>query len=167
MEPRIAGLAVFTTQYASDALVKARNEIANIATVEPPVLKFDDPAIIFDTPAELDALLGAATRETTGPRNGKERWGLDNPTGMAHDHIAVVATGTISIAQFIGEDTGTDGPDDEAFTLARDGVPVVRSTEQIPITFVLPKGNVPAAGFPVIVFGHGLGGSRLDVLSIA
>jgi pimeloyl-ACP methyl ester carboxylesterase len=167
MESRIAGLTVFTTQYASDGLVKARNEIANVASVDPPVLKFADPAIIFDTPAELDALLGQAKRHTEGPRSGQEEWGTDNPTGVAHDHIAVVATGTITIASFIGPDTGTDGPDDEAFELARDGVPVVRSTEEIPITFILPKGNVPPGGFPVILFGHGLGGSRRDALDLA
>ena len=32
--------------------------------------------------------------------SGLERWGTDNPTGMAHDHIAVVATGTTTIARF-------------------------------------------------------------------
>lgn len=164
---RIAGLAVFTTQEASDALVKARNAVANTAAVPAPTLMFDDPALIFDSESELDALLGQAARETTGPRNGLERWGADNPTGIAHDHIAVVATGTTTVAVFIGDDTGTDGPEDETFTIGAGGTPIVRWTQRIPITVILPTGAVPADGFPVVVFGHGFGGSRRDALNIA
>lgn len=167
LERRIAGLAVFTTQYASDALVKARNSIANVADVDAPTLVFADPALIFDTKARLDALLGTATRETTGPRAGLERWGTDNATGIAHDHIAVVATGTTTIGRFLRDDTGTDGPEDETFELGAGGVPEVQGIDDIPITIVLPKGPVPADGFPVVVFQHGLGGSRHDVLNIA
>jgi pimeloyl-ACP methyl ester carboxylesterase len=164
---RVAGITVFTTQHASDTLVKARNEIANVASVPAPTLAFEDDELIFDTPAKLTKLLGNAARDTTGPRAGLERWGADNPTGMAHDHIAVIATGTTTIARFIGDDAGTDGPDDETFLLERDGVAKVRSVDTIPITVILPKGPMPAAGFPVIVFGHGLGGSRKDMLNLA
>ncbi len=180
LRSRIAGLAVFTTQYASDALVKARNVIGNTAAVASPTLTFDDPALIFDTAAELDSLLGVARRHASGPRAGQEEWGTDNPTGIAHDHIAVVATGTTTIARFRGDDcvdaaTGCtpDGPDDETFTIGRDGVPEVHYTDDnkwldsIPITLVLPAGNVPASGFPVVVFGHGLGGSRHAMLNLA
>ena len=49
----------------------------------------------------------------------------------------------------------------------REGKPVVRATDTIPITVILPTGTMPADGFPVIVFGHGLGGSRHDALNIA
>lgn len=167
LENRIAGITVFTTQDASDTLVKARNEIANTYFVKPPTLAFDDPALIFDTPSKLTALLGSATRDTSGPRAGQERWGTDNPTGMAHDHIAVVATGTTTIARLLSDPTHTDGPEDETFTLAADGNPRLQSVDTIPITVILPKGTMPANGFPVIVFGHGLGGSRRDMLNLA
>ena len=187
LEERIAGLSVFTTQYASDVLIKARNVIANTAAVPAPTLAFDNAALIFDSTTELNALLGQAARETAGPRNGLERWGRDNPTGMAHDHIAVVATGTTTIARFRRDDCvdaskcTPDGADDETFELGADGVPLVQPVRDaegkpvsieakpvsIPITIVLPKGPVPATGFPVVVFGHGLGGSRHDVLNIA
>jgi pimeloyl-ACP methyl ester carboxylesterase len=167
LEHRVAGLAVFTTQYASETLVLARNVIANTAEVSPPTLTFSDPALIFDSPGELDALLGQATRFTSGPRNGTEHWGTDNPAGIAHDHIAVVGTGSINTAQFVRNDTGTDGPEDETFELGRDGVPLVQKELDVPITIVLPTGPMPTAGFPVVVYGHGLGGSRHDVLNIA
>ncbi len=161
---RIAGLAVFTTQHARAALLAAREVAAGMPT---PALTFDDSSIIFDTPARLDALLGQATRETTGPRAGEERWGADNPTGMAHDHIGIVATGRMTVPRFRGDDTGTDGPEDETFQLDADGTPRVIAMDSIPVTFVLPKGPVPPDGFPVAIFGHGLGGSRHSALNLA
>ncbi|HEY5947085.1 MAG TPA: hypothetical protein VIV40_16390 [Kofleriaceae bacterium] len=181
LKTRIAGLAVFTTQHASDVLVKARNVLGNTSVVAPPTLTFPDISLVFDTAAKLDNLLGQATRDTTGARSGLEQWGADNPTGMAHDHIAVIATGITTIARFRADDCAEpssgcmpDGPDDETFTLGADGVPEVhyldpttKQLDTIPITIVLPKGSVPAAGFPVVVFGHGLGGSRADMLNLA
>lgn len=175
---RMAGLAVFTTQYASDALVKARNVIGNTSVVAPPTLAFADPALIFDSQVELDNVLGKATRSTSGPRDGLERLGRDNPTGIAHDHIAVLATGMTTTARFRGDDCvdatsgcTPDGPGDETFALGSYGVPVPFTSKDqplsIPITIVLPKGSVPAGGFPVVVFGHGLGGSRHDMLNLA
>jgi dienelactone hydrolase len=163
---RIAGLAVFTTEHASDVLVAAREVLASGA-VPAPTLGFGDPAIIFDTPARLDALLGHAQRDTSGPRAGLEKWGTDNPTGMAHDHVGVVATGQMTIARFRGDDTGSDGPEDETFQLDGSGTPMVQSIDAIPVTFVLPKSQPPAAGFPVVIFGHGLGGSRHAMLNLA
>ena len=86
---------------------------------------FADPAIIFAGTAALDRLLGQATRATDGPRAGLERWGNDNPTGIAHDHVGVVGTGEMTIANFRGDATGTNGPDDETFQL--DPIPASRS----------------------------------------
>ena len=161
---RVAGIAMFTTEHAHDLLVAAR-EVLDTQPV--PALVFDDPAIIFDSATELGRVLGTATRDTSGPRAGLERWGTDNPTGIAHDHVGVLATGHMTIVRFRGDDTGTDGPEDETFQLDADGKPKPLATESIPITFVLPKGPVPAAGFPVVIFGHGLGGSRAAVMNLA
>ncbi|MGE5180493.1 MAG: hypothetical protein ACM31C_00450 [Acidobacteriota bacterium] len=161
---RIAGLAVFTTQHASDVLVAARGALA---TAPAPTLAFADPSIVFDSPARLDQLLGQAQRDTAGPRAGLEIWGLDNPTGYAHDHVAVVATGTTTIARFKRAATGTFGPEDKTFDVGADGVPVVQSIDTIPITVILPIAAMPATGYPVVIFGHGLGGSRADALALA
>lgn len=163
LKGRIAGLTAFTTQRATAPLVAAREAIA---AAPAPVLAFDDAAIVFDTAAKLDAVLGRATRDTDGPRAGLERWGGDNPTGIAHDHVGVLATGTMTIARFRGDDTATDGPEDETFQLDAAGVPRILAIEPIPVTFVLPKGPIPASGFPVVIFGHGLGGSRHDILNL-
>jgi fermentation-respiration switch protein FrsA (DUF1100 family) len=168
VKDRIAGLAVFTTQDASSVLANARNVIVNTAAIAAPTLTFDNPAHIFDTPNKLDALLGVATKDTTGPRAGLEQWGSDNPTGIAHEHIAVIATGKTTIAQFVRPDTGTDGPEDETFQLSV-GIPqlAIKDPISIPITVILPRGAMPANGFPVVVYSHDLGGSRHDVLALA
>jgi len=161
---RIAGLAAFTTMHATRDLIAAREVMA---TAPPPTLVFDRPAVIFDTPARLDAVLGQATRDTTGPRAGLEQWGTDNPTGIAHDHVGVVATGHMTIARFRGDDTMTNGPEDETFQLDASGRPRIIAIESIPVSLVLPKTAPPATGFPVVIFGHGLGGSRLGMLNLA
>ena len=164
---RIVGLTVFTTQQATVNLVRGREADANTAQVPKPAVAFDDASVIFDSPARLDALLGQAQRDTVGPRAGLEQWGTDNPTGMAHDHVAVVATGTMKVGIFRRPDTGTDGPEDETFEIGAYGVPTLVSVDSIPVTFILPKGPIPANGFPTVIFGHGLGGSRHDALNLA
>ncbi len=159
---RIAGLAVFTTQRASAPLVAARDAFA---TAPAPTLAFD-PAVVFRTPARLDAVFGMAERATDGPRAGLERWGNDNPTGMAHDHVGVLATGTMTVLRFRRDDTGTDLPDDETFDLSA-GAPRVVAVDPIPVTFLLPAAPPPAAGYPVVIYGHGLGAGRDQLLSFA
>jgi dienelactone hydrolase len=159
----VVGLAVFTTQHATAPLVAARDAMS---TQPPPALGFDDPAIIFRG-AALDALLGVATRATDGPRAGLERWGNGNPTGMAHDHVGVVGTGTITVVRFRRDATGTHGPEDKTFELDAGGTPQVVALDQIPITFILPSAPPPPAGYPVVIYGHGLGASRDQLLGFA
>jgi dienelactone hydrolase len=38
--------------------------------------------------------------------------------------------------------------------------------DRIPFTLFVPNGSAPAGGFPVVVFGHGLTGTRNDVLGV-
>ena len=164
---RIVGLTVFTTQQATVNLVQGRQADANTAQVPASSVAFPDASFIFDTPARLDDLLGRAQRDTAGPRAGLEQWGTDNPTGIAHDHVGVVASGTMQVGVFRRPDTGTDGPEDETFEIGAYGVPKLVQVATIPVTFILPKGPVPPNGFPTVVFGHGLGGSRHDALNLA
>jgi alpha-beta hydrolase superfamily lysophospholipase len=163
VEGEIAAIATFTTQRASAPLIAARD---HMATLPPPELACTDPSIIFTGTPALDAILGVATRATDGPRAGLERWGNDNPTGIAHDHVGTIATCTFTIARYRRGDTGTDLPDDETFEVI-DGVPQLVAIEPIPVTFILPAAPAPAGGYPVIVYGHGLGASRDQLLSFA
>lgn len=160
---QIAAITVFTTQRATAPLVAARTAMM---AAPAPTLTFD-PAVVFAGRADLDRVMGEATRATDGPRAGLERWGHDNPTGVAHDHVGVVGTGTMTAVRFRGDDTGTDLPDDETFQLDAAGAPRVLAIEPIPVTFVLPAAPPPPNGYPVIVYGHGLGASRDQLLSFA
>ncbi len=156
----IAGIAVFTTQHATAPLVAARELLA---TLPPSELTFPDPEVIFAGTAALDPVIGVATRATDGPRAGLERWGNDNPTGIAHDHVGVIGSGLMTSARFRRPDTGADDASDETFT----DPPSVVSFETIPVTFILPSSPMPAAGYPIIIYGHGLGASRDQLLSFA
>jgi len=52
--------------------------------------------------------------------------------------------------------TPTDGGD---FTLASDGTPTLQRTEQVCMALTVPKGTMPAGGWPLLVYAHGTGGS--------
>jgi hypothetical protein len=165
---RIAGAAVFRTQRATRTLLAARDALDDPTQVAPAELTFPDPSLVFRG-ARLDDLMGDATRFDDGPRAGEERWGFSNPTGMAHDHVGVIATGRLSTTRFRRAEMDGDGPDSMTFELDPDtGAPLVQSIDSIPVTFVLPAAQPPTtAGYPVAIFGHGLGASRAAVVSFA
>ncbi len=168
----VVGLAVFTTERATRTMAAARALLDDPAVVPPPELSFPDQAIIFKGRAALDRLLGKAQRFADGPRAGAERWGLSagsNPTGVAHDHVGVVATGSMTVARFRRADTGDDGPADETFDVdPASGAPALVSTESIPVTFMIPAAPPPSpAGYPVVIIAHGLGSSRHAILTFA
>src|SRR6185436_12623743 len=95
------------TQHATAPLVAARDAFAGAPA---PTLTFD-ASLVFRTQPMLDAVFGMAERATDGPRTGLERWGNDNPTGMAHDHVGVLATGTTTILRFRRAAPGRGGSD--------------------------------------------------------
>ncbi|HEY5922346.1 MAG TPA: alpha/beta hydrolase [Kofleriaceae bacterium] len=156
----IAGVTVFTTQHATAPLVAARDIVARLPPSE---LTFPDSTIIFSGRTALDRVIGVATRASDGPRAGLERWGNDNPTGIAHEHVGVIGSGEMTTARFRSDDTGTDLPDDETFA----DPPAIVAMDAIPVTFILPATPMPADGYPIVIYGHGLGASRDQLLSFA
>jgi pimeloyl-ACP methyl ester carboxylesterase len=160
---RIAGLAVFTTQHATAPLVAAA---AVQAALPAPTLTFPDSKLVFAGTTALDKLMGRASRFTTGPRMGLEHWGNDDATGVAHDHVGVVATGQMTVTRFRRDDTGTDLADDETFEIV-DGKPRVVATDTIPVTIILPSTPPPASGYPVVIYGHGLAAGRHQLMPFA
>ena len=166
---RIAAVTVFTTERATRTLRAARALLDHPDQVAPAQISFPDPTLIFAGPSRLHDLLGDAARFPDGsPRAGQERWGYGNPTGMAHDHVGVIATGRIQLSRFRRPATGSFGPDDQTFDPDdTTGAPRVIAADSIPITLVLPAAPPPDRGYPVILFGHGLGSSRQAVLTFA
>ncbi len=43
--------------------------------------------------------------------------------------------------------------------LAEDGLPAVQRMEPLRVSFTIPTGDMPAAGWPVVIYAHGTGGS--------
>jgi hypothetical protein len=158
----IAGMTVFTTQSTTADILTIRSTV--LPGLPAPSADFTSrPELVFDTPAELFALLGR------------------NPTG-----VAKIATGYYGAARFQTHDPNGDGPvgdlplppgfvtcpiacetTDERFTRDGSGTPIVIDTAQIPFTVVVPSGTPPPGGWPVIIQQHGLGGQRDTVVGFA
>jgi pimeloyl-ACP methyl ester carboxylesterase len=164
---RIAGVTVFRVQDAFTPLLRARAALDDIALTPRPLIGFSDSELIFTGTEELDSLLGTAGREEEGARLGQERWGHGLPTGLAHDHVGVVATGTLQLPRFRRESTGTLDAADGTFEFDSSGLVKLQSMTTIPLTLVLPSTPPPQGGYPVVIFGHGLGSSRHAALSFA
>jgi hypothetical protein len=161
--PRRELLAVMAFRVARhrDALLSARTQLEARPA---PSLTFDDPSVVFVGAAALDDVLGTPTLDTGGV---DEIAGWDNPTGMAHASIAVMATGTLTTTLFRRADLpapAANGPESGTFELDDAGEPVVQDTAHtIPVTIALPSAPAPAGGYPVMLYGHGLGASRMQM----
>ncbi len=155
-------LTVFTTQRAARDLVAIR---AQLERQPVPVLDLTDPAytFLYATRESLDSLLGVAE---------SERAGLDNPGGVAHGAIGAVLNASFlsdwykSPALGIPERLLRAQFDDDRFVEV-DGEPARQRQDRVPVTMVFPRSAAPEAGYPVVIFQHGLGGSRTSIFGIA
>ncbi len=169
---RIAALSVFTTQTTPRQMRRARDAIiagragpaptlsTDTATAAPfSVVRFGATAHTGWT-ATLDEWLGTPLR----------RGGMDIPgfpsstdpagTGIAHDAIGAVLSGT-----YVSPDFRTM---DAEIRFMADGTPIpVMANQRIAVTLILPRSPAPAAGYPVVIYGHGLGGQRREMLGLA
>ena len=53
------------------------------------------------------------------------------------------------------------------FEFGHDGRPVVAGDEELRVRIVVPQGETPAGGWPVVLYGHGTGGDWSSCLDIA
>ena len=113
----------------------------------------------------LDSLLGTPAQNLPG---------LDNPGGIAHDHIGYVVQGTFPSPDYLDNTTALtaagatpssiDVIDDAGFQ------PKPKGTATVPFTLVLPDfDGAPAkwANVPVVLFQHGIGGDRSAEMAVA
>jgi dienelactone hydrolase len=168
---RIVATAVFTTQTTPRQLRVARDAIvAGGASTSPNLSTSATESMPFHVArfgasehpgwtATLDAWLGTPLRN-----NGTDVPGFpvsgETDRGIAHDQIGAVVTGTF-IAPDYRDATNHLQLDASGAPLAQ------RPNLRIPVTLALPRGSMPASGFPVVMFGHGLGGQRREMLAIA
>jgi Platelet-activating factor acetylhydrolase, isoform II len=163
----VLAVSAFTVQSARTPLLRARDLLESLPA---PRIAFPEPAFIYASGAPLDRLMGTAPRHADGARAGDEQLGWGLQTGLAHDHIGVVATGVLSGVSFRRADLRGDkahGPDSGTFDVDDDGAPRVISEQHIPVTISLPATPPPPDGYPIAIFGHGLGASRVQMLAFA
>jgi len=176
---RVVSAAVYTTGKVTEELRSAR-EIAGKTPV--PVLRWgkDDVAPVAPArftnvsplPAEwtasLDDLFGTPAKLASGEDD--PNWDSSNP-GIAHDAIGSMGVAAFDAPNFLLDlEAGYNDPAHGTFFHGADGkvaINTAKATNKIWVTFVLPKSTMPAAGYPAIVFQHGMGGQRGDALAIA
>ena len=178
---RIAALAVFTTQTthrqlraAHDALVAGTYgpapQLNTSETAARPysVARFGATAHDGWT-ATLDAWLGTPARDAMGQDLPGEPHDSEPPsTGIPHDAIGAVVSGTFVSPEFRRAWTGSPAREDGTIRVDAMGAFVVAERDKVlPITLVLPRTAPPSSGWPVVIFGHGLGGQRKQIFGVA
>jgi dienelactone hydrolase len=179
----VVSAAVYTTSKATDEVRSARE----IAAAQPlPALKWGasdvapvQPAKFTSTTplpagwnASLDDLFGMPAKITVGGNQVDDpNWGGENP-GVAHDAMGAMGVAAFDSPNFLVYNAKKDfgDPDNGVWYHGSDGKIApnpAAPTAKIWVTFVVPKGPMPANGWPVVVFQHGMGGQRGDCLSIA
>lgn len=158
----IASLAVFTTSRGVEELPALR---ARLRALPEPALVLDPAAAapysvaIFGvaTSPSLDDWLGTPEKD----EKGVEWPGGDNPGGIAHDAIGVIASGAFVAPRLLDATTGHFEKD------AQGEVVIANASATIPVTLVIPKAPPPPGGYPVVINGHGLSNNRGSMLSVA
>jgi hypothetical protein len=159
-ESELLGVTVYTTQQITKDLARVQEMLQDTAIIPAPQAQFPNTALIFDTQAELDALLGDSR-----DGNGIEIIGRDQPGGVSHEHVGVVASGFYPSPQFQPDDANNN--DDEQIAYDANGDPaIVNAARSLPFYLVLPdpvQSPMPVNGYPVVIWQHGLGGDRTAV----
>lgn len=160
----VAGIAVFTTSNMVFELARLRDRLRT---------EFPAPGLLLDaagaapyhaamfgvaTTPDLDAWMGTPEKDDAG----KEWPGVDNPGGPAHDQMGVVASGAIVSPAFADPDTHHIDHDADGRAVVAD------ASAKIPVTIMVPKAPPPsAAGYPVVIYGHGLQADRSGMFAFA
>ena len=180
---QVVAIAPYTTNDMAKQLYTLRD---GIESAPAPTLKWDAQSLAPMSPAlfatsvggnlpmgataSLDAWLG------TVPPTAKLMDNSDDPDAnlsvRAHDLILEVGTGVFEATNWLTHyATGSYNDLDHAtFTTDTSGkiVPAPDApTAKVWVTFAVPQGTMPSTGWPVVIFQHGLGGSRQDLMSLA
>ncbi|GAC1363402.1 MAG: hypothetical protein NVSMB47_15190 [Polyangiales bacterium] len=178
---RIVAAAVYTVGHVTDELRQARELAratpmptlkwaeADVAPVKPARFTAETPLPAGWT-ATLDDWLGAPTKLTTGERAGHDDPDWGSSVAIAHDAIGSVGTASFEAPSFLIDEVEYGSPNHGTFFHDAAGKVTINPTKptaRIWVSFAVPKGAMPAAGWPVVVFQHGMGGQRGDMMSMA
>jgi hypothetical protein len=149
--PRVIAASLFTTQSTTSTLEKIRAQIK------------------ASRPTAADFVLGDGGRRTVFPAatvsgivfQREVAVGTFVPAPVPVSALAVVpgAVGTIAFGRYSSPDYETAGGFIPA-TPTRTGLPAVQRHNDVFFTLFLPAGARPATGWPVALFGHGLGDNK-------
>jgi hypothetical protein len=174
---KIVSVAPYTTNTLTQELFKMREALA---TATAPTLAWDSASMApmgatkFAAPvagalpagftATLDAWLGVVAPTATLP-DGSDDPDSDLPV-RAHDKIAAIGTAVFKATNYLSSLPGSYSQlDDATFTHDSSGNVIPDpTTPTVPIwvSFAIPTAPMPAAGYPVVIVQHGLGGSRSE-----
>jgi hypothetical protein len=87
---------------------------------------------------------------------------VDPDDGADHDRFCELH-GTVSFPQFQRGDPPFD--DDGWFEIGADGLPIEQRREVAPVVLALPNGEMPAGGYPLVLYFHGSGGLAEQVIN--
>jgi hypothetical protein len=180
---KVVSAAVYTTSKATSELRDAR-ELARANPV--PVLKWGEADVAPVKPvkftsttplptgwtASLDALLGTPNKITLGGKTIDDpNWDSENP-GIAHDSIGAIGVASFDAPSFLTYGPGKDFKEPSNGTWYHDAqgklaLNPAAPTAKIWVTFIVPSGTMPAGGWPVVVYQHGMAGQRGDCLTFA
>lgn len=175
----VVALAPFTTNTSTREMFRLREALEDVPV---PKLAWDAPsvapmgAVRFAAPvmgalpagftATLDAWLGVATQKAYD--------GHDDTDALlpvrAHDMIAAIGTAALQAQNYLISKPGGYPTLDHA-TFARDASGAIvpapdRPTAPIWVSLAIPKGDMPAGGWPCVLIQHGVGGSRADIFMV-
>src|SRR5215211_8657191 len=148
----IVTASVFTTQSATAILEKIRDQL-HAATPAPAdfLLGPGGERTVFDLGDVAGITWNQQTR-VAGPLN---------PVPVNVNLLGFVpgAVGQVAFGRYVSPDYETA----EKFIPpvgTRSGTPAVQGFNEVNFSLVLPSGPMPGAGWPVAIFGHGVGGSK-------
>lgn len=159
----IAALAVFTTSGRALEMAVLR---ARLHGEPAPQLLIGSDAAAPYTSALFTHAGDPSLGEWLGSPERDERgfdWpGGDNPGGMPHDAIGVVASGAFIAPSFLRPGGGGFAIDAETGAAL-----LAQPHAKVPVTIVVPREPPPPAGYPVVIHGHGLSNHRGSMFGVA
>ena len=177
---RIVGMSVFTTETYHQRLRAIRDGMNSGTYGAAPQFNLDATRADRYTVARFGAAAHVGWTATLDEwmanppvdGNGVALPGVDRgdttAVPIAHDAIGAVLNGTFTVPEFRRAFAGTSDAADGTIAFDPQGAAIAANTAGVvPLTIVLPRALPPADGYPVIVFGHGTPGSRLDGLATA
>ena len=119
----------------------------------------------FDT-SRIVALTSYTTSDVALEMDALRQAVLDHPsfavTGWTKDENSEVYYATFETLEFFGE--GTPPFDsylgEGRFVFAEDGTPTGGTVGQVTMAITVPTGDMPAEGYPLVIYGHGTGGDH-------